>query len=39
VAAAGISNEYRSIIATERIIPVGLMMPCPAISGAEPRTD
>lgn len=36
LAASGMFNEYLNIMATERIMPTGLIMPFPAISGAEP---
>jgi hypothetical protein len=29
-------REYFSIMATERIVPIGFTFPCPEISGAEP---
>lgn len=29
-------SEYRSIIAAERMVPIGLAIPCPAMSGADP---
>ena len=32
-------NEYRSIIATDRICAIGLAMPMPAISGADPPLE
>ena len=35
-ASAGISNEYRIIIAADRMVPIGFAMFIPAISGAEP---
>ncbi len=30
-------REYWSIMATERIVPTGLTIPCPPISGADPK--
>jgi hypothetical protein len=36
VASAGRLREYFSIMATERIVPIGFTFPCPEISGAEP---
>lgn len=35
-ASTGRLREYLSIIATERIVPIGLTFPWPEISGAEP---
>lgn len=36
LASAGRLREYLSIIATERIVPIGLTFPWPEMSGAEP---
>src|SRR6202158_6356512 len=35
-AAAAFSPRCSSIIAPDQIIPIGLAMPCPALSGGEP---
>ena len=35
-ASAGSWKEYRIIMATERIVAMGLALPCPAMSGADP---
>lgn len=36
LASSGMHKEYLSIIATDKIMPTGLTMPFPAMSGADP---